>query len=75
MCLSVSRRLFVTSGVCSQQPLQWQFSVSNSSVVWVIPASARTFFMSVFPFNLGTVKPGDINMRNNYWTVTAAWLF
>ena len=27
------------------------------------------------PFNLGTVKPGDINMRNNYWTVTAAWLF
>ena len=27
------------------------------------------------PFNLGTVTPGDINMRNNYWTVTAAWLF
>ncbi len=24
---------------------------------------------------VGTVKPGDINMRNNYWTVTAAWLF
>lgn len=24
---------------------------------------------------IGNVKPGDINMRNNYWTVTAAWLF
>ena len=27
------------------------------------------------PFNLGTVTPGDINMRNNYWTITAAWHF